>query len=187
MGSCPALLIREVADADLARVLAINQQSIPAMNSLTEDDLLWFVREAEYFCVAECDRNAAGFLICLRPEALYGSPNLVWFNERYDDFLYVDRVAVAIEFQRRGVATALYKDAATRASPRFCAMACEVNTRPRNGESLQFHKRLGFKPVGTQDHGYVQVQYMLCPLPFGLADRRGTGAVQRRRDLAAGS
>ncbi len=136
------------------------------MNSLTLDDLEWFAREAEYFRIAEVAAGIAGFLICLRPDTAYASPNFRWLNERFDDFLYIDRVAVAPLYHRKGVASALYTDAAAQAPPGLRMLACEVNLRPRNSESIRFHERQGFEPVGSQDHGYVQVQYMVRRLPY---------------------
>ena len=166
-----AFLIRDAVEWDLEAVLLINQHSIPAMNSVTREDLRWFTREAEYFGVAVAASEVAGFLICLAPEAPYGSPNFRWLKKRFEDFLYIDRVAVSTSFQRQGIASALYRDAAGRARARFRMFACEVNTRPRNQESIRFHQRLGFRPVGSQDHGYVEVQYMVRPLPIGAAAR----------------
>lgn len=160
------VLIRDVTGADLPAVRAINEESVPAMNSLALERLGWFVREAEYFRVAELDSQIAGFLICLAPEAPYESPNFRWLNERYEDFLYIDRVSVSSKHQRRGIASALYRDAAEGARARFSMLAAEVNLRPRNAESLRFHDRFGFEPVGTRDHGYVEVQYMVRPLPL---------------------
>ena len=171
MGSQQPFLIRGAVEGDLGAVLAINQDSIPAMNSVTREHLRWFACEAEYFRVAVAASEVAGFLICLAPEAPYWSPNFRWLKERYEDFLYIDRVAVKARFHRQGIATALYRDAAGRARARFRMFACEVNTRPRNQESILFHRRLGFRPAGSQDHGHVEVQYMVRPLPFGPADR----------------
>ncbi len=158
--------IRDVTDADLAAVLAINERSIPAMNSLTHERLRWFVRQAVYFRVAVAGQEIAGFLICLAPDAPYGSANFRWFSQRYDDFLYVDRVAVSASYRRRGVADALYRDAAASVGRPYRLLAAEVNLRPPNDGSLRFHERLGFEPVGAQDHGRVKVRYLVRPLPL---------------------
>ena len=136
------------------------------MNSLAFEDLGWFARQAAYFRIAVLEAQIAGFLVCLAPEAPYDSPNFQWLKARFSDFLYIDRVAVSSRFQRRGIASALYRDAAGRASARFRLLAAEVNLRPRNDESLLFHERFGFQPVGTQDHGHVEVQYMVRALPL---------------------
>lgn len=161
-----AMRLRDVTTGDLDAIWHINERAVPAVNSLSRERLKWFAREAEYFRVAECSTQIAGFLLCLAPEADYDSPNFRWLNERYDDFLYIDRVAVDSGFQGRGIARALYFDAAAAVAERFLKIACEVNLRPRNDASLGFHERLGFRPVGTRDHGYVEVQYMVRALPF---------------------
>ena len=158
--------IRDVSEGDLPAVQEINEESVPAMNSLALARLAWFRQVAVYFRVAELDSQVAGFLICLAPEAPYDSPNFCWLKERYQDFLYIDRVSVSSGFQRRGIASALYRDAASDVSDRFRMFAAEVNIRPRNADSLRFHDRLGFEAVGEQDHGYVKVRYIVRPLPL---------------------
>ena len=158
--------IRDVDVDDLLDVLALNERSVPSMNSLTMERMRWFADNAAYFRVAESAGSIAGFLICMAPEAPYRSPNFLWLRGRYRDFLYIDRVAVSARFRRRGIAGTLYRDAAETAPSRFRMLACEVNLRPRNPESLRFHEQCGFEPVGTQDHGDVEVQYMIRSLPL---------------------
>ena len=158
--------IRDVSPADLPEVLALNERSVPSMNSLTMERMRWFAANAVYFRVAEISGTVAGFLICMAPEAPYRSPNFLWLQKRYRDFLYIDRIAVSARFRRRGIAGTLYRDAAATDPSRFQMLACEVNLRPRNPESMRFHERYGFKPVGTQDHGDVEVQYMIRTLPL---------------------
>lgn len=158
--------IRDVDVDDLPEVLALNERSVPSMNSLTMERMRWFADTAAYFRVAESSGSIVGFLICMAPEAPYRSPNFLWLQERYRDFLYIDRVAVSAQFRRRGIAGTLYRDAAETAPSRFRMLVCEVNLRPRNTESLRFHEQYGFEPVGTQDHGDVEVQYMIRSLPL---------------------
>ena len=165
LAASPARL-RDVTEGDLGAIWRLNEGSVPAVNSLSLKQLRWFAREAEYFRLAECRSRIAGFLLCLAPEADYDSPNFRWLNERYEGFLYIDRVAVDQRFHRKGIAKALYLDAAATVGDRFHMIACEVNLRPRNDASLEFHDRFGFRPVGTRDHGYVEVQYMVRALPF---------------------
>ena len=154
----------DVTEADLEAIRQINESSVPAVNRLSLKQLRWFT--LEYFRLAECSSRLAGFLLCLAPEADYDSPNFQWLSERYHRVPYVDRVAVDLSFHRRGIARALYLDAAATVGDRFRTIACEVNLRPRNDVSLEFHDRLGCRPAGTQDHGYVEVQYMVWELPF---------------------
>ncbi len=153
-------------EADLAAVHRLNQEAVPAVNSLAPDRLAWLAGESVYFRVAVIGGDVAGFLICLPPEAPYDSPNFGWLKVRYEDFLYIDRVAVSSRYHRRGVARALYRDAASSGGDRYRLLAAEVNTRPRNEGSLRFHASMGFEPVGSQDHGSVKVRYLVRPLPL---------------------
>ncbi|RUA22921.1 MAG: GNAT family N-acetyltransferase, partial [Actinobacteria bacterium] len=93
--------MRPVTEADLTTVLAMNNAAVPAVNALEADDLAWFADVAHTFLVADEPSwpvgrvRLVGFLIGLEgPGLAYGSINYGWFCERYDRFLYVDRVVV---------------------------------------------------------------------------------------------
>lgn len=141
--------VRPMDGDDLDAVLALNEAHVPAVGPLDRPALERLVRQAETAVVVETDGELGGFAIALPPGADYGSPNYRWFSDRYDDFVYLDRVAVAATHQRRGVGRSLYDavEAATDAA-RIC---CEVNIRPRNEPSLRFHAQRGFEAVGEQD------------------------------------
>ena len=143
-------IIRDVSDADLDAVLSLNQSEVPHVGSVDLLRMHWFAANASYFRVAMDDDRLAAFLIGLRPGTSYDSPNYLWFCERYDDFAYVDRIAVA-EFARRGgLASHLYEDFANAMPATVNTMTCEVNLHPPNESSMRFHERLGFHQVGLQ-------------------------------------
>ncbi|MDH3374968.1 MAG: GNAT family N-acetyltransferase [Gammaproteobacteria bacterium] len=110
----------------------------------------WFALHAAYFRVAVGDDRLAAFLVGLRPGTSYESPNYRWFCDHYDDFAYVDRVAVADFARRAGLASRLYDDFAATLPDTVEFMTCEVNIRPPNESSMEFHRRMGFRQVGTQ-------------------------------------
>lgn len=141
--------LRPIADDDLEAVLALNQAHVPAVGGLDREGLDRLVRQAETAVLADLDGDLGGFVLALPPGTSYGSPNYRWFSDRYDEFVYVDRIVVDTARQRVGLGHRLYDavEAATSA-PILCA---EVNVRPRNGPSLAFHERRGFAPVGEQD------------------------------------
>ena len=98
---------------------------------------------------ARCYDSTAGFLIAFDQTATYDSPNYLWFRERLDRFVYVDRVVVAADQRGRGVARALYEDLFARAiEAGHGRIVCEVNLVPPNPGSDAFHDRLGFKELG---------------------------------------
>ena len=153
---------RDAGVEDLPAVRAINEESVPAMNSLPPEQFAWFLEQASYFRVAAVDGEVAGFLICLHAQAEYDSPNFRWLKRRCGHIFYIDRIAIGRKFRRRGLGRALYRDAETSAvAAGYELIACEVNLRPRNRESLDFHIAYGFEAVGSQDNGYALVQFMV--------------------------
>ncbi len=162
----PALHIRDAQDADLAAVHAINEAAVPHVNSITLDCFQDFTRSAAYFRVASLATQVAGYLVAFAPGAQYDSVNFLWFQGRYRNFIYIDRIAVAANARRHGVASDLYRDIFDFARPRTGLLTCEVNTRPPNAESKAFHERFGFREVGTQetDGGAKAVSLMAVEL-----------------------
>lgn len=145
------VIVREASVSDLPAVLRLNQSALPHVSSLTPDSLRLLFDWAASFQVATIDGNGAGFLIALRPGSPYRSENYLWFEQRYPTFLYIDRVCVASEFQRYGVASTLYAGAEKFADQSdIPLLTCEVNLRPENPASSAFHVRQGFQSVGTQ-------------------------------------
>ena len=143
-------IIRDVDAQDLDAVLTLNQSEVPHVGSVDLQQMQWFAAYATYFRVAVSGDQLGGFLVGLRPGTSYGSPNYRWFCDRYPDFAYVDRVAVAAIARRSGLASRLYDDFAEAMPASVEVMTCEVNIRPPNELSMNFHRRLGFRQVGSQ-------------------------------------
>lgn len=143
-------MIRDVQSGDLEAVLALNEASVPHVNSVPMAQMEQFRREAAYFRVALVDGAVAAYLVGLTPDADYGSLNFRWFKARYGDFAYVDRVAVAEHARRLRLGSALYEDFERHFAGRVPRLACEVNLRPPNEVSMAFHRRHGFEQVGEQ-------------------------------------
>lgn len=142
--------ITDVTPADLPAVFELNEAEVPHVGKVDFERMEWFVAHASYFRVATADEQLAAFLIGLRPGTTYASPNYRWFCKHYDDFAYVDRIAVDAAFRRYGLASRLYADFAESVPESVAWMTCEVNIRPPNEDSMRFHTKLGFSQVGSQ-------------------------------------
>jgi hypothetical protein len=146
-------LIRDLVAEDLERVRDLNRANEPAVGAADAPKL---ARLLECSCIALAadaqDGSLAAFCFVLPPGVEYTSVNYRWFEARYHDYVYLDRVAVEARFRGRGLGRALYE--AVRARTRARTLALEVNLRPRNDSSLAFHERLGFTEVGQQETPY---------------------------------
>jgi hypothetical protein len=154
--------LRPGTSGDLPAIEGMNTAAVPAVNDLSAEEVAWFAEATHTFLVAEVGGVGdgpdgapapAGFLFGLEgPGIDYASVNYRWFCERYERFLYVDRIVVDPPAQGLGVGRSLYEAFAVRADGQshLCA---EVNVRPRNDRSLAFHEAFGFRAVGEQETG----------------------------------
>lgn len=145
------ITLRNASAEDLDEVLALNEANVPAVGAVTIEKMHWFCDHAHYFRIAVAEERLAAFLIGLRPGSAYESSNYRWFCDNYDDFAYVDRIAVSAHARRLGLASRLYDDFAA-AMTDAGVMTCEVNTLPPNPTSMRFHERMGFRQVGTIEY-----------------------------------
>ncbi len=156
--------IRPAVGADLNAILALNEGAVPNVNSIPLETLEKFLHQAAYFRLIDGGDRVAAFLVAFAPGADYESENYRWFSARYPEFMYIDRVAVAPDQRGRGLALHLYRDLEQATSAPL--LACEVNLEPPNPRSLEFHRRFGFKAVGSQqtEGGAKTVSLMIKPL-----------------------
>nr|WP_042198394.1 GNAT family N-acetyltransferase [Kibdelosporangium sp. MJ126-NF4]CEL23371.1 acetyltransferase, GNAT family [Kibdelosporangium sp. MJ126-NF4]CTQ96893.1 acetyltransferase, GNAT family [Kibdelosporangium sp. MJ126-NF4] len=136
---------------DAESILAMNNTAVPNVNEATEAELAALLEMSDLTVALKDGDTLLGFVLTLPPGVDYASENYRFFSERYDNFVYVDRIVVGEQARNRGVGAKLYdligEYAAERGIPR---VLCEVNLEPPNPGSLRFHKRIGFVEVGQQ-------------------------------------
>lgn len=143
--------VRTAEPPDWAALLALNNSEVPHVSELTPDSWQALVAESLLLRVAITPGDqAAGFILAMNERAKYASPNFLWFQARYPRFTYVDRIVIAAEHRRQGLGQLLYSDL-ERLTGDAGPLTCEVNLRPPNPGSIDFHRRVGFTEVGTQD------------------------------------
>ena len=142
--------IRDVRELELDSVLALNNAAGTTILPLDMARLTALSQQAAYFRLALVDGAVAGFLIALREDADYGSPNFLWFRDHYPQFLYIDRIVIAKPYQGLGLGRIFYADVTSFAEVRVPLLACEVFLEPRDDVSVLFHGTYGFQEVGQQ-------------------------------------
>ena len=152
----PSPSLRPISEADLPAVLGLNHRHVELLSPLDVERLLWLVGVSDHADVVEVDERVVGFVVTMAPGSDYDSDNYRWFANRYgDSFYYLDRIVIAEELRRRGLAAFVY-DAMEEIAQGFGRMTLEVNVDPPNVGSLAFHERRGYREVGRRgDPGHV--------------------------------
>jgi uncharacterized protein len=144
-------MIRDMTTADLGAALVLNNLNVPALNELDDAEIERLLGMSLVSLAAEVDGAFAGFCITFAPGVDYGSLNYAWFSRNYMEFAYLDRIAVDPAFRRYGIGRAFYAELRQRLTGTTPVLCCEVNVRPRNDASLEFHQSIGFREVAQQD------------------------------------
>jgi hypothetical protein len=142
--------IRQVAPKDFTQILRLNEQALPQVSPVDLDKLIWFTQVAPYFRVAEARNKVAGFLIAIAEDCAYPSQYFQWFCERYNRFIYIDRIIVADWARGNRIAWRLYEDVEQFAVSSAYPLTADVYSQPPNEISLAFHEKYGFTVIGTQ-------------------------------------
>ena len=152
---------------ELPRILELNTAAVPAVNLLNTQEGRNLFSQAEYFQCLWLNQELIGFLIALVPGEKYESQNYRWFESQYDQFLYVDRIVIDPSHHGNGFGRMFYDKLKEFAEQKFPRITCEVNLRPKNENSLRFHRRYGFRQVGVQDTegGTKQVSLLAYEMP----------------------
>ena len=143
----------------------INQANIPEVGDIpTIEEFNSLTAMSSHVIVVNEGKETAGFIILMREKEEYHSLNYKFFTANYDEFLYVDRVAIKDGFRRQGLGKMIYDEVFRLAAEIKTDVCCEVNTLPRNDASLAFHAEFGFQEVGVKDYDDHSVVYLKSPV-----------------------
>ena len=152
--------MRNIEIADLARVLEINNANTPGVSELTMSELETDIANCLHALAIDNEHGeVCAFCITFAPDAPDAGANHQWFAERYESFVYLDRIAIDSNHQNLGLGALLYQavEHEILQSAEHSMLCCEVNIEPPNPGSLRFHQRIGFTEVGqhSPQHGYI--------------------------------
>lgn len=152
---------RPLLQQDALAVWEINEEGLPGTGKVTVEEISYLI-EISNISIGIFDQDElVGFVICLSPNVDYGSLNYAWFNEKYDDFIYVDRIAVSTNHRGRGIGSMIYQELFKISKQKRIPIAAEVNSVPPNPGSMRFHRRFKFLEVGTLKHDEKSVVMFL--------------------------
>ena len=159
------LLHLPLENSALRAMWLINQANIPEVGDIpTIEEFKSLTKMSSHVIVVNKGKETAGFIILMREKEEYHSLNYKFFKANYDEFLYVDRVAIKDGFRRQGLGKMIYEEVFRLAAEINTDVCCEVNTLPRNDASLAFHAEFGFQEVGIRDYDDHSVVYLKSPV-----------------------
>ena len=160
--------LRPAIASDVPSIVAINNSGYPAVPMAQSGEIADLMALSCLVLIAEDDQGVAlGFLMAMDPGQDYDSENYVFFESRFTNHLYIDRIVLTEDARGLGVGSELYERVFQRARDDGRErVTCEVNLEPPNPGSLRFHRRWGFEDVDTQPTkgGHVVVQLLQAPV-----------------------
>jgi predicted GNAT superfamily acetyltransferase len=160
--------LRTATESDVASMVEINNSGYPAVPLAQAEDIAALMALSCLVLIAEDDQGVPlGFLMAMDPGQNYDSENYVFFESRFTNHLYIDRIVLTEDARGLGVGSELYERVFQRAKDDGRErVTCEVNLEPPNPGSLRFHRRWGFEDVDTQPTkgGHVVVQLLQAPV-----------------------
>ena len=155
--------LRELQNEDIYEIWEINEQGLPGTGKVNHDEIEALLVISELAIGVFENSKLLGFVICLLPGTNYGSLNYSWFNEKYDEFIYVDRIAVSQTHRNQRIGSLIYQKVVDYSKQHNLPIAAEVSLVPPNPGSMRFHHRFGFTEVGILEHESKSVTMMLRP------------------------
>lgn len=151
----PTVNLRAYQPADNDAVLSMNEESVHYLAPMDMPRLQQLLAWSAQLRIAEYDGEVAGFLVTFEDGSDYDSVNYQWFSEHLKRFVYIDRIVIDQSFRGKGIGQYIYQqlrdDAASDASALW--LAAEIDIKPRNDYSLNFHQKQGFVEVARQQAG----------------------------------
>ena len=145
---------------DILSIYSINQANTPEVGSLkSAKKLRELLNMSSLVLAARINNEIIGFVVCLKAGAAYASLNYKFISKKAKRFIYIDRIAIKNKHRRSGVGKSLYEIIFNYSEKFELPIYCEVNTKPKNQPSLDFHKKIGFFKIGSKNFKDHSVAY----------------------------
>jgi predicted GNAT superfamily acetyltransferase len=145
--------ICKIRAEDFGDILKINAESSPNVAKLDDGELRRLAALASIALVATDSRHVVGYVLGIASSDVYEGEEFQAFQAILDEpFLYVDQVAVCANARGANIASQMYAHLQQRSHELgIHILCCEVNRRPANLVSMEFHRKLGFESIGEME------------------------------------
>ena len=145
----------------IAKCHQLNESNVPNVGSTTLKDLTNLVENSDYNECVLFENKVIGFIVCFKDNKLTKSymnqinhKNFKEISNRVNNFLYIDRIAIDVEYRNMKLGSELYKKIHHYAKQNNIKnLTAEINLLPSiNKASFKFHQSFGFQEIDTVKH-----------------------------------
>ncbi len=148
----------KLSDVLLENIFKLNELNKPALGTLENLETLKKLYNYSMLCACSfLNKKLVAFCLLMNQSSEYSSPNFKYFKRKYNNFLYIDRIAIDTNYQRKGIGSLIYERFYELSIENNVPLCCEVNTFPLNKKSLDFHYKKGFKKIEELNYGNKKV------------------------------
>ena len=149
----------------LEDILALNLVHEHKLAPLDAEKLRDFVATIAIVKVLLVNNEFVGYSIVVDSQSNYTGVNFNYFKQRHSNFVYLDRIAIDDKYQGKGLGKAYYQQLFENTKQQGKDfVGIEVNSKPLNVQSMEFHASIGFDTVGEQQLGDKVVTYLIKKL-----------------------
>ena len=148
-------IIRAANETDFPAILALNDAFVHFTSPMDQKRLGQLHKLSTYHKVVEIEhaseRKVVAFLLAFTGESVYDSVNYLWFKQRLNNFIYIDRIVIDGTQHGKGLGKLLYQDLFDFAKTHnLHKITCEFYIQPPKEVSRKFHHNFGFHQLSTQ-------------------------------------
>lgn len=162
------IIIRDFEKQDLKKVIKITEESHEYPDNISKwskKELEKYIPLMKYFLVAEINGQVVGYIDSFSDDSRYDSE---WFNffigkkqeNNWNNFLYLDQVAIDKQFRRKGVMTKLIETLLNKAQRDFEIICSSYRSNPKNIPSEKYFnkkKLMKIDIIKTKDNAEYQM------------------------------
>ena len=146
---------------DIELLYELNQQNVPELGYLDNvSHLKKLIDSSSSIIILQDDNLIIGFCLLFREGCSYKSPNYFYFKNKYNKFIYIDRVVVKSSMIGKGGGRLIYNEVFKRAKKESLPICCEVNIKPLNKGSMLFHEKLDFIKIDEKSYETKKVAFL---------------------------
>ena len=155
------IIFSKIDETNIEGCFDLNQDNVPEVGSTSIEEFDNLVQNSDFNLCASFDEKIIGFLICFQDTSSTKSfmykikhKNFNEFKNRINNFMYIDRIAIDVNYRNNGLATIHYEQLLEHClEANIENLTAEINLLPTQNEpSLKFHKKFQFIQIDTKKY-----------------------------------